>query len=304
MSICVVGIDCATKTKKTGLALGEYSLESGLEVKEACVGSRRETPAEIVSDWLRRSQKPALLAMDAPLGWPIELSRSLPGHRAGQPIEIEPDELFMRATDRFIKDRVGKKPLSVGADRIARTSHAALVLLAQMQGKLSMPIPLAWLPAKPLTQIQVIEVYPAATLKAYRIPTNGYKSQKREVAENGRSTVAEALKSRMKSCAEAVLAMKKDADALDAVVCLLAASDFLAGRAVPPTDRELAETEGWIWCAGAQAVWAWRAVLENPFRVTRQFFSISCVVSETTLKEPPLGNRSPCMACCYRVRVD
>ena len=35
----------------------------------------------------------------------------------------------------------------------------------------------------------------------------------------------------------------------DAVVCLLAAKDFLAGRAVPPPDAELAATEGWIWAA-------------------------------------------------------
>ena len=38
-----------------------------------------------------------------------------------------------------------------------------------------------------------------------------------------------------------------NADALDAVVCLLAAMDFLGGYALPPDDRDRAEREGWIW---------------------------------------------------------
>lgn len=40
-----------------------------------------------------------------------------------------------------------------------------------------------------------------------------------------------------------------NADALDAVVCLWAARDFLEGRAMQPVDAELARAEGWIWCA-------------------------------------------------------
>jgi hypothetical protein len=43
--------------------------------------------------------------------------------------------------------------------------------------------------------------------------------------------------------------LQQNADALDAVVCLLAARDFLAGRAMPPSDQIIAEQEGWIWAA-------------------------------------------------------
>jgi len=35
----------------------------------------------------------------------------------------------------------------------------------------------------------------------------------------------------------------------DAVVCVLAGHDFVAGRAMNPDDRKLAEREGWIWTA-------------------------------------------------------
>jgi hypothetical protein len=36
-------------------------------------------------------------------------------------------------------------------------------------------------------------------------------------------------------------------DIFDACLCLLAASDFLAGRAIQPTNEGLAAHEGWIW---------------------------------------------------------
>jgi hypothetical protein len=41
--------------------------------------------------------------------------------------------------------------------------------------------------------------------------------------------------------------MIENADVLDAVVCLLAAADFLSGRAFPPTHPEQSQQEGWIW---------------------------------------------------------
>ena len=39
----------------------------------------------------------------------------------------------------------------------------------------------------------------------------------------------------------------EDADALDAMLCVLAGADFLAGKAYSPTDLALAKKEGWIW---------------------------------------------------------
>ena len=41
--------------------------------------------------------------------------------------------------------------------------------------------------------------------------------------------------------------MVDNADALDAGLCVLAAVDFLLGRAMKPQDEEMAEKEGWIW---------------------------------------------------------
>jgi predicted RNase H-like nuclease len=42
-------------------------------------------------------------------------------------------------------------------------------------------------------------------------------------------------------------AMEESADALDAVICVLAGADFARGRAHNPGNFALAEREGWIW---------------------------------------------------------
>ena len=41
--------------------------------------------------------------------------------------------------------------------------------------------------------------------------------------------------------------MESKSDALDAVICLLAAQDFLIGKAMPPNNHAPALKEGWIW---------------------------------------------------------
>lgn len=41
--------------------------------------------------------------------------------------------------------------------------------------------------------------------------------------------------------------MENKSDALDAVIWLLVAQDFLTGKAMPPNERALARKEGWIW---------------------------------------------------------
>jgi hypothetical protein len=52
------------------------------------------------------------------------MGRCLTNHRAGQSIEVSPNEFLRRETDRSIHRRLGKRLLDVGADRIARTAHA------------------------------------------------------------------------------------------------------------------------------------------------------------------------------------
>lgn len=241
MKTRVIGVDCATQDAKVGLALGV--VEHGqLEVECARRCAKGETAVKVVAGWLRAPAGRTLLALDAPLGWPAPLARQLLHHRAGAGIATPPNDLFRRETDRSVRRRIGKTPLDVGADRIARTAHAALRLLGDLRSSLELSIPLAW-NADFSPPCAAIEVYPAATLVSHGFPAAGYKGAGDEAV---RLAIIEGLRT-LATLPSDVAGMKNSADALDAVVCLLAATDFLVGRAVPPVDRELAEQEGWIW---------------------------------------------------------
>jgi hypothetical protein len=139
-------LDCATVDAKVGLALGVLG-ELGLEVQQATLCTRERAAASVIAGWVRDSQDPVLIAIDAPLGWPKPLAETLINHSAGMPIETPANAMFRRTTDLFIQTRLGKRPLDVGADRIARTAYAALAILAILRVELGIPIPLAWTPA-------------------------------------------------------------------------------------------------------------------------------------------------------------
>jgi hypothetical protein len=180
--------------------------------------------------------------MDAPLGWPESLGRTLNQHNAGAVIETEPNMLFRRETDRDIYRRFRKMPLDVGADRIARTAVAALQLLDRVRGRTGLVIPLSWSPDDK-HGVSAIEVYPAGTLLAYGFPASGYKkSEQRTVRTDILGRLSEVL-----DLPADTNSLLEDADKLDAIVCVMAAFDFMKHRAVPPSDLLVAKNEGWIW---------------------------------------------------------
>jgi len=238
--VTIIGIDCATDAKKVGMALGEFS-DGRCSVVSAEVGKNQSSLVQRIADWLPTTG-PAVLALDAPLGWPTALGDALSAHASGRTIGENPNLLFRRETDRFVKRRLGKQPLDVGADRIARTAHAALRLLGDLRRATGQPIPLAWTSALP-EQPVAIEVYPAGTLTACGVRATGYK--KREDVEP-RAEIIRALRHHLRLPAD-TSPLEMNADALDAAVCVLAAGDFLLGRAMAPENRSQAEREGWIW---------------------------------------------------------
>ncbi|MYL26521.1 MULTISPECIES: DUF429 domain-containing protein [Halomonadaceae] len=240
MTINIVGIDCASDPRNVGYAFGTFS-ENGTVVEGAALGSNDLLPAQAIADWLSNRSGPTLLAMDAPLGWPEPMAQSLVNHNAGDSLAGSANYLFRRETDRFIRERIGKQSLDVGADRIARTAHAALELLESLRHLLQRPITLAWQPE--VEGLRAIEVYPAATLVAHGIESTGYKAAK---GQEARERVAHAVGSLIRIDVP-IPAMESKSDALDAVICLLAAHDFLWGKVMGPEDQALATKEGWIW---------------------------------------------------------
>jgi hypothetical protein len=233
-SMVLLGIDCATQPAKTGLALGSV-VGDGVCINECAVASKGRPAAAIAAEWLRGREE-VLIALDAPLGWPQPLAASLQDHRAGEALGPSANALFSRATDAAMRSRLGKQPLEVGANLIARTAVAALQLLAELRELTGRPIPLAWEPCEPELW-RAVEVYPAATRIAHAAPDAG----------GSLAGLEELL-----DCRRVEPALLGCADAVDACVCVLAAADFLAGRAQPPGDLELARREGWIWAPDRQ----------------------------------------------------
>ena len=245
MAVRILGIDCATVLDEDRPGPREPGPTS-VVLSEVRLCTAEQKAADLVVRWLCATPaRRSLLAIDAPLGWPKDLSSVLVDHRAGAPLSVEPNLMFRRATDRFVYEVLRKTPLDIGADRIARTAHSALGLLADIGDRRGPGTHLAWDPS--WSGIAAIEVYPAATLLARRMKSSGYKKPG-DVAE--RAKLVQDLRSHL-TMPESYKAMIESADALDAAVCVLAGADFIQGHAYPPNDRGLAEREGWIWFRAA-----------------------------------------------------
>ena len=246
-STTIIGVDCATQPGKTGIARGE--MENGrLILRQLESGSRRRTPGVMLREWIGATRgRPTLLALDAPLGWPVGMRTALDGHRAGDPIRVDTEHMFKRTTDRFVRKRTDKNPLEVGADRIARTAHGALSLLDCLREATNEKIPLKWC-LTPWTGIQAIEVYPALTLRALGIEEKGYKKGTSE-GRIARASIVEKMRTRIEFSSDVGNQMKDSDDLVDAVVCVQAGFDFLGGLCInPPKDRmDTVIREGWIW---------------------------------------------------------
>lgn len=237
----IIGIDAATEAKKLGLACGR--VDGGhLIVDKVVLGSEVKSVTATIASWITDD---TLIAVDAPLGWPTALGQTLQEHRAGAAIEAEANELFRRETDRFVKDILGRQPLDVGADRIARTARAALQLLSELRQAIQLDIPLAWTPRA--EGVACIEVYPVATLRARGVNPRGYKGRKDNTTVHRRRVIAAVTDEFHLGIDDARLVDSDDR--LDAVLCVLAGADFLRSQCRAPDDRqrELAEIESWIW---------------------------------------------------------
>lgn len=238
MDLQILGIDAAVDPRNTGLAIARHA-EGRWRLDYAAVGQRKSPLGEQICAELDPTM-PVLLAIDAPLGWPTELTSALADHRAGEPLRA--DHLFNRETDRFVREQTGLKPLDIGAERIARTAVAALELVADLRSLLGQPLPLLESNANSASG-GLIEAYPAATLKQHGQPHRGYK---RTESKALREEIADYL-------SQSIDLQKYSAEiaasdhVLDAVLCTLTAMDFLGSLCSSPTPAGGWSDEGWIW---------------------------------------------------------
>ena len=237
----MVGIDFATNPRDVGIAIGVLGGDSP-RIDQVVAGTTWAAIEEQVVSWITSN---TLIALDAPLGWPRALGEALLDHRAGATLPSEANAMFRRSTDDVVAEQVGKRSLDVGADRIARTAHAALSLLGRLRARTELEIPMAWTPGT-IEGVAAIEVYPAGTLAGRGLPHTGYKGTKDE-AVTARRRLLEAMGSEVALRTGTIDAAASSDHVLDAVLCVLAGFDFARGRVIAPSDRGLAEREGWIW---------------------------------------------------------
>jgi hypothetical protein len=257
--IQIVGIDCASKPEKTGIAIGEWKPTEPITIKAVLMGEKNQSIADLILSKIDNKQK-TLFAIDAPLGWSSPMLQLLKNHSAGdffqdsrliaqeqKGFEETQHRFFRRITDTFIHQEIGKLPLEVGADRIARAAYAALYTLHILRRHFA--IQMLW-GTDFKSDFGVIEVYPSATLKQYKMLSGGYKGNSQDEKDK-RKLITEKLNPHFlnlqkKTASELV---QGNADRLDAVICLLSANDFLEKDVYEPlaSNLEVIKQEGWIW---------------------------------------------------------
>ena len=233
-----VGVDLAAQAKHTAVAVIEW-------------GSRRarvvdiEIPAD--DDAVLRQSAPAdKVGIDCPLGWPEPFVKFLCAHRVNAPQGPADNpggkgwrSLAYRRTDEHVRTSAGLVPLSVATDRIGLTAIRAArlqALLAQCGHDVN----------RSGTGL-IVEVYPAAGLKLWRLPHNRYKGR---THHEGLGLLVDALISAAPwlDLADHERLCRLSDHAFDAVVAALLARAAARGFTEMPegTDRAAATAEGWI----------------------------------------------------------
>jgi predicted nuclease with RNAse H fold len=232
-----VGVDLAAEPKKTAIAVIDWA-GSTATVRHLQLGV---TDPEIVA----LSAGAEMVGIDCPFGWPVEFVEFVSAHSRG---EVAPRQLFgsdwrrrlaYRDTDRFVREQVGRWPLSVSTDRLGLTAMHCAELLDAFEREDRTPMDRSG-------DGRYVEVYPAAALRVWSIPVDGYKTDPaaRAVATIRLRAAVPWLELRPTH----IQAMSSSDDAFDAVVAALISRAHAQGAThpIPDHSHERATTEGWM----------------------------------------------------------
>jgi hypothetical protein len=262
----LIGWDAAVDPRNNALIRGVFHRDGpagkALSVEDLVRPATRDDLIATLSGWIEDADPSAsvLICADSPLGWPAGLGPVLSSHRAGAGISLDAERLFRRHTDRDIRQRLGKTPLDVGADRIARTAVAVLNVV----GEVTASVPTIRRPTIAVDErslrdgvsrqgVLLIETYPAGWFASEGITTRGYRPS--AGISLRRRLLGEAIDAFQRTGIAIRSAVDEEslverADDLDALVCVFAGVDALRGNAPGPAAAILGDVavEGWIWC--------------------------------------------------------
>ncbi|MDQ4062570.1 MAG: DUF429 domain-containing protein [Actinomycetota bacterium] len=225
----LVGIDFSTTPRACGICV----LEGGAITHVGRGNNAAEHP-----DWLvGHCAEATVVAVDVPFGWPRPFMEALSCYRIGDALDLPREQYRLRATDFWIKENIPPlQPLSVSTDKLGSTAIVGTKLLHAVGNegfRLS--------PRSAARSATVVEVYPAASLRAWGLPHNNIETP----------IVLEALR-------EAFELTIGDTDqnnllqsrhCLDALVSALTAKEYADGNTFYPPEYipdETIEVEGWI----------------------------------------------------------
>lgn len=142
-----VGIDLASKPKKTGLC--RLLREDGQVYVE-------DWKCNVTDELIRSEDENATkVGIDVPLGWPVTFVNAVRRHLSGRAWpKVGMESLKYRATDLFAKEIQGTFPLSVSTDRLGIPAMRAAALLHVLDAE-----------ADRTGSGRIVEVYPAVALK-------------------------------------------------------------------------------------------------------------------------------------------
>jgi predicted nuclease with RNAse H fold len=228
-----LGIDLASQPATTAACAIDWTADSAtVAFVEGNVDDRRAV--ELLRD-------ADVAGIDAPFGWPVpfvELVRNHYGLVAGTEewTSSRRDALRFRRTDRVVRDRLGRWPLSVSSDLIAIVAMRCAGLLDNL-GVVDRS-----------GDGRVVEVYPAVALASWKFRSARYKGAR------NRMVLAELLGKILGTCpwletepSHRARFARSD-HAFDALVAALVARAAATGRTERPAEADvaLARTEGWI----------------------------------------------------------
>jgi len=234
--VLTAGVDVAAEPRGTALAIVEWA-DNTARLAELTLN----VADDVIVEAAIRADK---IGIDCALGWPIEFVDFVVDHAKTDTPPSPVDggmewrrRLAYRETDRHIRARTGRWPLSVSTDRLGLTAMRTAGLLARMAA--------SGIDVDRSGFGDVVEVYPGATLRWWGCDTQGYRT-----ARAPRETLLASLQQRAPWLEVALFAdmMVSSADAFDAVIAALCARAAALGLVERPPDQivERARVEGWI----------------------------------------------------------
>jgi predicted nuclease with RNAse H fold len=236
--VITAGIDLSAEFKNTWMATIDWVRgEARLVGLQSAVSD---------SDILRAALTADQVGIDCPFGWPESFYEFISQHREGG---VKPqvglgkewrENLAFRATDLAIKQQwPGSSILSVSSDKLGRVAMRCAALLASMTAA-GIDVDRSGMTGS------VVEIYPAASLRAWNQLYSGYKSNTGVLSGMVDDLVRQAPWLRL---SEGHLELCRNVhDAFDAVIASLTARAAALGRATGPSQNQMvsARLEGWI----------------------------------------------------------